>query len=84
MSYVVTIRDNADSETVEYEVNFPWSDYTMFMWKDGNWGCDCNREGMFAFAKGIEPSCDPECGDGVRYSVLRAVLEDGTVIEIEA
>lgn len=52
-----------------------------FIWTDGNFACDCNRE-LFWFDWGPE-AIDRECGS-VKYRVIDITLEDGRVIEIDA
>ncbi len=92
MSYQVAIRHNpsgeiriasqTDTESYKYE----WDDGQMFWWTDGNFGCDCNRELEFIRASGRavteEEFDNSECGTTV-YTVLHAILPDGTIIPIE-
>jgi hypothetical protein len=67
----VVIRRNADGATRVYNDPYPWNE---FLWADGNYACDCNRELLFARAGG-DPDPDwwserqAPCGEG-RYSVF--------------
>lgn len=40
---------------------------SLFIWREGNYSCDCNRE-LFFRRLGGEEEGDPDCGDE-RYSV---------------
>ena len=39
-----------------------------FIWEEGNYACDCNRELFFAWAAGEDDDLDGLCGDE-RFSV---------------
>ena len=90
MKYKFQIRNNATGEIRTYDENFDWSgtvdeDNMIFMWTEGNYACDCNRELFFARAAN-EP--DPEVGDNhcgsERFTVISALREDGETIQIDA
>lgn len=93
MSYKIAIRNNETNEIQIASYEFEWykseEHNDFFWWKDGNMGCDCNRELEWIRAAGPGPADDPfnngietECGDS-RFSVLYADLPDGTRIIID-
>ena len=41
---------------------------STFIWEEGNFSCDCNRELFFAEAIDVEPPDNISCGDG-KFSV---------------
>lgn len=72
--YSVLLRRNADGKT--RWCYYPY-EYSAFIWEDGNWSCDCNRELDFYRAQNEPP---PEhipanicIGEG-RYDVVELVL----------
>lgn len=76
------ITDVKTGETALYRDDYDNTGSDMFsaeecieyMWSEGNYACDCNRELFFAAAKGL-PEPDYRCGDG-RFAVR--VVERGT------
>jgi hypothetical protein len=88
MKYTVILRNNATGEERRYADGFEWDDegHFTFMWTDGNYGCDCNRELFFKRAGGEQGKVDLDderCGSE-RYAALRAEREDGTTIAIDS
>ena len=82
----VHIRNNATGETRIYRDDFSGSDepFDVWQWTDGNYGCDCNRSLFFMRAGGESPSVTDHGGCGTTgFSVVKAVLEDGTEIEVD-
>ncbi len=86
MSYTVHIRNNAtgevracpmDGDIERASPNHPWD---ISWWTDGNASCDCNRAIFYGDDDQNKDDGCP-CGDG-GYSVLGAVLGDGTCIPI--
>jgi hypothetical protein len=65
----VRIRDNATGE--ERDIPGDWTAGHRFLWLEGNFGCDCNRELLFCRAADEdEPDFDDlSCGEG-RYSLV--------------
>jgi hypothetical protein len=71
-NYTVNMTHVASGETVEFtEAYGTWENYhrgddwetdPVFIWSDGNFSCNCNRDLFFWRAKGIEPEDDEECG----------------------
>ncbi len=90
MKYSVDIRNNATGEVRTCsQRDLAWNDSSVFWWTEGNMSCDCNRELEFVRAGGPGPDDDPrwndldtECGFE-RFTVIRAILEDGTVVPID-
>lgn len=74
VSSIVEIRKNQTGEIREYINNYELlevgdSTPSDFMWRDGNYSCDCNRALFFLRAGGEDDSKDETpCGDGT-YSV---------------
>ena len=76
----VEIRRNEDGVVVtETMPNMTWFDDSDFMWRDGNFSCDCNRGDFFLQAQGIEPPQDSECSTG-KYSVRITDADTGEVL----
>lgn len=71
------IRRNADGE-VRSEVQTPqeWHEY---IWQDGNYACDCNRELFFCRMSDEDEPEARRCGDE-RYSVRITDSATGTVL----
>lgn len=89
MTYEVEIRNNSTGEIRTRYMDLNW-DGSLYWWTEGNMGCDCNRELEWVRAGGPGPAddphwnnLDPECGES-RFTVLRAILEDGTVVPIDS
>lgn len=68
--YDVHITDTATGETRVVPFGHPWYDHSGHWWSEGNYGCDCNRAGVFG-----NPDEDFPCGD-TRYRVR--CVERGT------
>jgi len=73
-SIIAVIRDNDTQEVREFFFNEPW--YGDYIWKDGNFSCDCNRGHFFADAGGEEDP-DQKCGH-TKYTVIKVKFPDGT------
>lgn len=84
MKYRTCIRNNFTGEERIDLDEFDWKDEHgfLFMWTEGNFGCDCNRELMFALCKG-ELAPDRSCGS-TGFSILWAEREDGTRLKVDA
>lgn len=82
--YTVLIKDNSIGEVRQHEEpSESWDDLQEFMWSEGNYACDCNRE--IFFRRVVNESfydCELECGD-TRFSIDSIILEDGTVLNID-
>lgn len=72
MKINVTIQRNSDklwrSLTMQWDDKH--ADGIAYMWRDGNYSCDCNRQLFFNEADGVTTSDeDVECGEGA-YTVI--------------
>jgi hypothetical protein len=69
----VQLRDIATGATVVYVDTWCLTlDGLEYIWTEGNYACDCNRELFFRRALGETPGSDLRefhCGDGVRYAL---------------
>lgn len=89
-AFAITVHllKTATGERVEYRTEgFQDPDnpgqFSSFIWEDGNFSCDCNRELFFARAKGL-PEPDVYCSGG-RFRVEKIVRDaDGVVIYEES
>lgn len=63
---VVQIKNNETKEIRQLKDKGIWDDendcFAEFIWSEGNYSCDCNRELMFGRAKEIEID-NEKCGD---------------------
>lgn len=87
MRYAFEIQDTETNEVRHYKDSYDWDDenHMLYMFQEGNYSCDCNRELFFQRAKG-EPETDLDevkCGEG-RYVIARAMREDGSFVEVDA
>lgn len=82
-TYDVFLRCNATGEVRIHRHDLPWNEGSTFLWgcETGNYGCDCNRAIFFGGAA-AEDKDDRPCGT-TRYTVLKAVLPDGSEITID-
>lgn len=83
---IAEVRDNATGVVREYEceeiLGDGESEPCTFIWKDGNYSCDCNRSLFFARAAGDAEDFDKECSDG-KYSVRVRNKKSGRVFYSE-
>jgi len=67
MEYIARIREVSTGivrDTV-HESEIVTKESMEYMWLDGNYSCDCNRELFFRRAAGEDPALDDvTCGDG--------------------
>jgi len=61
----ITIRDNETQDTATGE--FATEDSDLYIWEEGNFSCDCNRQIFFAEWR-KEAEQDVACGQS-RYSI---------------
>ena len=80
MPYDVIIRKNETGEKRRIREDADWSYGQQFLWEEGNYSCDCNREIFFERANGVETE-DEECSEG-RFSA-NAVLPDGSEVSLD-
>lgn len=67
MKVKATLRRVADGvvRSYAYEVTGSGAEdeaAVRFLWEDGNWACDCNRELLFARAGGDPDPAEGTCG----------------------
>lgn len=60
MNVTIHLRDTVTGQTVTYPDSYEFADddddYGMlYVWVDGNYGCDCNRSSFF----GLDLPCSP-------------------------
>jgi len=83
----VYIKCNETQEIVKYPDELYCQDGhpDVYMWEEGNYSCDCNRELFFETIKSGKSQMETywntggECSEG-RYSVKIAISEDGSVL----
>lgn len=81
MKLSIEIRDNGtgvvrslELERKHYKTKFP-----LYFWRDGSFGCDCNRRDLFREAGGEQPIVASPCGRGgfgIRITSESRVLLD--------
>lgn len=93
MPYTVHIRNNETGEVRHYRSDdvltyaYPESREPdqLWIWKEGNYSCDCNRALYFCRAADeaeIDVPCDVD-GKPRAYSVTHVTLDDGREISID-
>ena len=80
MRVMVLIEEIATGERLWYD-DGDWHSATLFMYRDGNYSCDCNRAWFFARA-GRKPEFDVPCRDGELYRVVFILREDGEMFSV--
>ncbi len=92
MAYTVAIRNNATGEVRTKLQPFEWEDDEdgggqLFVWTEGNFGCDCNRAMEFARASGASEeeawATEVECGE-TAFSVPYVILPDGKQVLVDS
>lgn len=86
--YFVTMRDNKTGETRKIKYDWAWEEGSDYLWDEGNWSCDCNRDLDFKDDKGLEREHDSDVKDGYclgegRYDVLEIRLQGGQLVYFE-
>lgn len=81
------IRNNATGEirstpTDLWVPNGSTEDPDCFIWRDGNYSCDCNRRVFFDRVNGIESLHTAKCGNGA-YSVCITRQDNQRIIYAE-
>ena len=80
--YCVLIRRNSDGIVRTRRRDEPWENFHVYMWTEGNFSCDCNRELEFQRAGGEEEAEERECGHE-KYTAIKAILADGTEVMLD-
>jgi hypothetical protein len=92
MPYTVVIRNNATGEVRMKLQPYEWVDDDdgggqLYVWTDGNFGCDCNRAMEFARAGGATEEeawdAEVECGE-TAFSVPHVILPDGSQVPVDS
>ena len=79
LRYTVLLRNNATGEVREIAGNpGGWGEDADYLWTEGNFACDCNRQLLFDGCRVGEPTC----GDSA-FTAICAKLEDGTVVALD-
>jgi len=82
MNYSVVLRDRQTGECRRVAMD-EWGDGCEFLWTDGNFGCDCNRDEMFE--RGEVVTHDYLCNTGAnRYTVEYVEFASGDRVPLEA
>jgi len=82
MNLKIEIRRNQDGVVAADVWNGQeWTEASDFLWSDGNYSCDCNREHFFLRAMGQDEDDDSAtaCGDE-RFSARISNADTGDVL----
>jgi hypothetical protein len=80
VTYRVTLRNNETGESRVCVRSGAWDDVADYLWRDGNYACDCNRALFFARAGGEE---DPEVKCGTSLFTVTKVEYEGEIVYLE-
>lgn len=81
---IVTLRKNETGEIVKFDDYVLWYGFaddcpSAFIWEDGNYSCDCNREAFFERELGRDFDDEALCCTDGRFSVSLANKMGGRV-----
>lgn len=62
MEYFVKITRRSDGESVTFHYESEDEESAYFLWYDGNYSCDCNRELFFNRVRGLDLDYENPCG----------------------
>mgnify|MGYP001578508513 CR=1 FL=1 len=79
---VAYIRKNSTGEVRACGASWLADNPSPYIWAEGNYRCDCNRHLFFSESDSEEDFNDYPCGE-TAYTVLKIVLEDGTIVYTE-
>lgn len=81
MKLKVEIRRNSDGVIVQDVWDEPQvpHEFSAYIWEDGNYSCDCNRELFFTRARFEDDPEETECGDE-RFSVRLSDADTGEIL----
>lgn len=74
MTYFAEITEVATGITKTCTMDFAWEEWSEFLWSNGNFACDCNRQIFFDDDDTVEVDCTTE-----RFVVV-CKTEDGRVL----
>ena len=69
MTYQVTLKDKVTGKEQTVIMDGDWDVAADYLWTEGNFACDCNRELQFCRVAGTEPT-SLQCGD-TRYELVK-------------
>jgi len=80
----ITKVETGETRTYTTEVDPQYVDNQPYMWREGNYSCDCNRELFWHRAAGEDdPDIDEQqCGDDKRYTIERMAELDGKPFDL--
>jgi hypothetical protein len=82
--YLVEMKDVTTGETVICKMDWTWGEGSEYIWSEGGWSCDCNRQYEFREAKGLprmpEGDTSRYCLGSHKYQILGIRLMDGTLV----
>lgn len=86
-TYTITILHRPSGIQRQWSDEYPWAEGTEYLWSEGNFACDCNRELLFLRAGGVSESeinsrAPVRCGE-VEYTVTKIIFADGAEYGIE-
>lgn len=64
MNLIAHIKKNSIGEVRVLEINQP-DDFHPWIWREGNFSCDCNRSVFFQRANGGNEKSNTPCGNGM-------------------
>ncbi len=80
---VIDIMKMSTGERRTWQSDLGWDKHSKFLWKDGNFSCDCNRASFFRQAGGDEPSAQwRDCSDG-EFRVVAIKSQTGQLLYSE-
>lgn len=77
MNAILYLQCVTTREEREIPVDWPAEQY---VWLEGNFSCDCNRELFWLRAQSADEPEDTACGVE-RFRISRVVLDDGTELK---
>ena len=89
IQYTVRIRQVSSGKEVDYHPSItPWEDdggysAVKYMFEDGNYSCDCNREIFFYRAQQQEIDQDAQICSSSKYLVRTTLDANGVVVTDE-
>ena len=82
-NYRVLLRKNLTEECRWYTYDSAWNDNHFYLWREGDYSCDCNRHLFFEEACGHDVDFDDHaCGEG-EYAAIVVELPDGTQYQLD-
>lgn len=80
----VRLKKNINGEVRDIPYNLDWMEGdegdSMYFWREGNFGCDCNRSDIWYGEQEVRP--DVECGHKA-FAVIHVRLDDGRIVAVD-